>query len=53
MFAFEAARGDVVDPVAPTIFVVIALVAGGLIAPGAIGRPLTVRPAAAAHGRGL
>ena len=49
MFAFEAARGEVVDPVAPTIFVVIAVVAVGLITPSAIGRPLTVRPAVAAH----
>jgi hypothetical protein len=53
MFAFQAARGEVVDPVAPTIFVVIALVAVGLIALGALGRPLTVRPAVAAAGRSL
>jgi hypothetical protein len=53
MFAFQAARGDVVDPVAPTIFVVIALVAVGLVALGAIERPLTVRPAVAAPGRSL
>ena len=53
MFAFQAVRGDVVDPVAPTIFVVIALVAVGLIAFGAIGRPLTIRPAVAAPGRSV
>ncbi len=53
MFAFQAIRGDVVDPVAPTIFVAIALVAAGIIGLRAMGRPLTVRPAVAAPGRSL
>jgi hypothetical protein len=53
MFAFQAARGDVIDPVAPTIFCAIALVAVGLIALGAIGRPLDVRASVAARGGSL
>lgn len=53
MFALQAARGALVDPVAPVIFAVIALVATGLIGLGAVGRPVRVRPTMAAPGRSL
>jgi hypothetical protein len=47
MFAFEAARGELVDPVALTIFLVIVLVATYLIGIGAIGRRVRVGAAMA------
>lgn len=53
MFAFEAARGAVFDPVAPTIFVVIAVIALTLIGLGATGRPVTPSPAMASPGRSV
>ena len=48
MFAFEAARGQLSDPVAPVIFVAIAVVAGLLLGFGGMPRPASVGRSVAA-----
>jgi hypothetical protein len=48
MFVFEAMRGQIVDPVAPLVFGVIAVVAGALVGRGAT-RPLVMARTVPAH----